>query len=432
MEELNALWLPFTPNNYFKSHPKLLTESSGIYFKDSNGNKVLDSSAGLWCVNAGHNQPHITNAIKNAAETLDYAPSFQVSHPLTFKLAKRLTDLAPNPLKHAFFTNSGSEAVDSALKIAMHYQAIASNGEKKLIVGREKSYHGVGFGGISVGGLPNNKRHFQQLPHVAHLPHTLDMNKNAYSRGLPAHGKELAESLFDIQKEKGPIGAVIVEPIVGSAGVFPPPVGYLKRLREICDEIGALLIFDEVITAFGRVGQPFASSHFEVTPDIITCAKGLTNGTVPMGAVLVNDEIYNTIVGQSDAPSIEFFHGYTYSGHPLAASAALATLDVYEEQDLYLAADILGPVLEAAVHELSDLDLVMDIRNYGMMAAIELKPKEGAPGARAFEVFNRCFDKGLLIRITADTIALSPPLTISEDEIQQVVDGIKEEILKLN
>ena len=428
--ELESLWLPFTPNKYFKSHPKLLASAKGMYFTDSSGQEVLDSCAGLWCVSAGHGQAKIVKAIQDVAETLDYAPSFQVSHSSSFELARRLSALAPKPLNHVFFTNSGSEAVDSALKIAMHYQSLVSNGEKKLIVGREKAYHGVGFGGISVGGLPNNQRHFQCLPMVAHLPHTLDHHRNAFTKGLPQQGIELADELYTIHKNKGPVSAVIVEPISGSAGVILPPQGYLKRLRDICNDIGALLIFDEVITGFGRIGDNFAANHFNITPDIITCAKGLSNGAAPIGAAIVRDEIYETIISanHSHNPHIEFFHGYTYSGHPLSCHAALATLDVYEEQKLFERAAALSPIWQEKIHQLVDCSHVIDVRNYGLMAAIELAPRNNEPGARAFEVFNRCFDEGLLIRITADTIALSPPLIIEEGHIDLIVNTLSKHL----
>jgi beta-alanine--pyruvate transaminase len=424
VDKLSSQWLPFTANRYFKSHPKLLTGAEGMYYMDASGQSILDSSAGLWCVNAGHGQKKIKEAIQKAVASLDYAPSFQVSHPFGFELANRLTTLTPSGLNKVFYTNSGSEAVDTALKIAMHYQDIKSDGHKKRIVGREKGYHGVGFGGISVGGLPNNQKHFQLLPHVSHLPHTHDLEHNAFSKGQPKWGVHLADSLQTLHDEKGDIAAVIVEPIAGSVGVLIPPVGYLKALREICDNIGALLIFDEVITGFGRVGDAFAANHFDVTPDIITSAKGLTNGAIPMGAVFIKDEIYETILNHGKDTAIEFFHGYTYSGHPLACQAALAALDVYEELDLFSNARKLSGYWESKMHALRNHPHVIDIRNYGLMGAIELSSRENAPGARAFDIFNRCFDNGLLVRCTGDTLAFSPPLIIENHHIDTIFEMI--------
>lgn len=429
---LSSQLLPFTANRYFKNHPKLLKEASGMYYKDASGQTILDSTAGLWCCNCGHNQEKIKTAIQSAASTLDYAPSFQVSHPFGFELAERLIQHAPKPLNRVFYTNSGSESVDTALKIAMHYQDIKSAGVKKRIVGRDKGYHGVGFGGISVGGLPNNKKHFQLLPHVSHLPHTHDLKRNAFSKGLPDFGVELADALETIHNEKGDIAAVIVEPIAGSVGVLVPPKGYLKRLKEHCDKIGALLIFDEVITGFGRIGGSFAANHFDVIPDIMTSAKGLTNGAVPMGAVFIKEEIVETILEHGKQNAIEFFHGYTYSGHPLACQAALATLDVYEEQNLFKKAIELSDYWASKIHALKGLPHVIDIRNYGLMGAIELSPRENAPGARAFEVFNRCFDKGLLVRATADTLAFSPPLIVEKTHIDTIFEMVSDTLKEIN
>ncbi len=400
-----------------------------MHYTDVDGKQILDACSGLWCVNAGHGQDKITKAIQQQAARLDFAPNFQFSHPLSFELSERLAALSPEPLNHLFFTNSGSEAADTTLKIALHYQAAKGHPHKKRLVGREKSYHGVGFGGISVGGLPNNQRHFQLLPHVSHLPHTLNHEHNAFSRGEPDWGIELVEKLNDIHQAHEDIAAVIVEPVVGSAGVIIPPKGYLKRLKEICDDIGALLIFDEVITAFGRIGEPFAAHRFDITPDIISTAKGLTNGCVPMGAVFVKDEIYQTITDSAKDKTIEFFHGYTYTGHPLACAAALATLDVYKEQALFQRSREMESYFEKAVHSLKGIDSIIDIRNFGLMAAIELKPHETTSGLRAYEVLEFCFNHGLLIRITADTIALSPPLIVEKDHIDSIVnilaDGIR-------
>lgn len=432
MDILKSQWLPFTANRYFQSHPKLLVEANGMYYTDASGQSILDSSAGLWCCNAGHNQEKIKNAIQEGASKIDFAPSFQVSHPYGFELAERLTQLTPPTLNRVFYTNSGSEAVDTALKMAMHYQDITSNGKKKRIVGREKSYHGVGFGGISVGGLPNNQHHFELLTNVAHLPHTHHLSHNAFTKGLPSWGEELASHVKTLHDEHGDIAAVIVEPIAGSVGVLLPPQGYLKALREHCNEIGALLIFDEVITGFGRIGDSFAAKRFDVTPDIITCAKGLTNGAIPMGAVFVTDDIYDTIVNHGKQNAIEFFHGYTYSGHPLACFAAIATLEVYEEQNLFEKAYELGQYFEDKIHALADHPYVIDIRNFGLMGAIELESREGAFGARAFDIFNRCFDEGLLVRATGDTLAFSPPLIIEKSHIDAIFDKVGEILKKVD
>lgn len=428
MERLESLWLPFTPNRYFKKHPKLLKSARGMYYKDVEGNDILDSCAGLWCVNAGHGQEKITHAIKSQLDTVDFAPTFQAAHPYAFKLANQLIELTPNSLNHVFFANSGSESVDSALKIALHYQAARGKKNKVVLVGREKAYHGVGFGGISVGGLPNNQRHFQLLPHVAHLPHTLDQSLNRFTKGLPKDGDFLSNHLEKITETQGDIAAVIVEPISGSAGVILPPVDYLKKLRTLCDKLDALLIFDEVITGFGRIGDAFAANHFDVCPDMMTTAKGLTNGTIPMGAVIVKDTIYKTITDSAKEKAIELFHGYTYSGHPLACAAASACLDVYQEQGLFKKALTLNNYFEKAVHSLSNIDRVIDVRNYGLMAAIELEPRKNAPMQRGYDVFEYCFNHGLLIRITADTIALSPPLIVEETHIDTMINILTDAI----
>ena len=420
--DLSAYWMPFTANRQFKADPRLLAEASGMYYRTPEGQPVLDGTSGLWCVNAGHGRAEIADAVHRQLMTLDYAPSFQMGHPIAFEFAQKLTALAPPGMDRVFFTNSGSESVDTALKIAMAYHRARGEGQRTRLVGREKGYHGVGFGGISVGGLVNNRRTFVTLP-ADHLPHTYDLARNAFSRGLPAHGAELADELEAIVALHGAetIAAVIVEPVAGSAGVLPPPVGYLERLREICDRHGILLIFDEVITGFGRVGAPFAAQAFGVTPDIMTTAKGLTNGVLPMGAVFASRAVHDAVVAGPPG-AIEFFHGYTYSGHPVACAAGLAVLEIYAREDLFARTALIAPLWEVAVHGLASCPHVIDIRNIGLMAAIELAPRDGAPGARGYEVLGRALKAGLLVRATADTIALSPPLIISEAEIGQLTE----------
>ena len=391
---------------------------------------VMDGVSGLWCCNAGHCHPKIVEAIQKQAETLDYATAFQLGHPTIFAMAEKLVDMAPNELTHAFFTNSGSEAVDTALKIALAYHRARGEGHRTRLIGREKGYHGVGFGGISVGGMsPNRKMFGAMLPGVDHLKHTHNLEHNAYSVGQPKWGDHLADQLTEILMLHDPstVAAVIMEPIAGSAGVYIPPVGYLNKIREICDEHGILLILDEVITGFGRTGSNFGSDAFGVTPDIMTIAKGMTSGTVPMGGVLVKEEIYDAFMtGPEDA--IEFFHGYTYSGHPLAAAAGLATLKVYEEEGLFENARKLAPVLEEEIHQIKGAKHVIDIRNFGLLGAVELNPIEGKPTARALSVFRECYDRGVLIRTTGDTIAMCPPFIATADDVRKVVNTVKESL----
>ena len=426
-ERTDAYWMPFTANRQFKKAPRLLASAEGMYYRDTDGREVLDGTAGLWCVNAGHARPRVVEAIRRQAETLDYAPSFQMGHPLPFVLAERLAEIAPAPLRHVFFTNSGSESVDTALKIALAYHRVRGEGQRTRLIGREKGYHGVGFGGISVGGLANNRKFFGSLlPGTDHLRHTLDLERNRFSRGLPRHGVELAEDLERLVQlhDASTIAAVIVEPVAGSAGVILPPEGYLKRLREICDRHGILLIFDEVITGFGRVGEAFASQRFGVTPDIITTAKGLTNGAAPMGAVLVSENIHKAFMSGPEEV-IELFHGYTYSGHPLACAAALATLDTYQEEGLFRKAISLERYWEDAIHALRGLPHVADIRNIGLVGAIELESRPGAPGARGYEAFTRAFhEHALMVRCTGDVLALSPPLILEERHIDQIFERL--------
>ncbi|WP_333611706.1 aspartate aminotransferase family protein [Brevundimonas bullata] len=424
--DLDPFWMPFTANRSFKAHPRLLASAKDMHYFTPDGRPILDGTAGLWCVNAGHGRQPIVEAIQRQAAILDYAPTFQLGHPLAFELAARLGMLFPADIDHVFFAGSGSEGVDTALKIALAYQQARGHPERTRLIGRQKGYHGVGFGGISVGGLENNRRGFPTLPGVDHLSHTLNLEEAAFSRGQPAWGAHLAEELESLIALHGAetIAAVIVEPLSGSAGVIVPPVGYLERLREITRQHDILLIFDEVITGFGRIGGATASETLGVIPDLLICAKGLTNGAVPMGAVGVRGEIYEAVVNEASAPGIEFFHGYTYSGHPLAAAAGLATLDVYDEDGLFQRATDMAPYWEEAVHSLRGLPHVIDIRNLGMVAAIELAPRPNAPGARATEVFQTAFDEGILIRVTGDVIALSPPLIISRAQIDELIDHL--------
>lgn len=424
--DLAPFWMPFTANRQFKSNPRLFVKAEGMHYTTSDNRQVLDGTAGLWCVNAGHAQPKIVEAIQQQAQELDYAPAFQMGHPKAFELAARLVAMIPGDLDHVFFTNSGSESVDTALKIALAYHRAKGDATRTRLIGRERGYHGVGFGGISVGGIVNNRRHFGTLlAGVDHMRHTHDPARNAFSRGQPEHGAELADDLERIVALHGAetIAAVIVEPMAGSTGVLMPPKGYLERLRAICDKYGILLIFDEVITGFGRLGSPFAVDHFGVMPDIVTTAKGVSNGAVPMGAVFVRKGIYDAFMNGPEN-TIELFHGYTYSAHPLACAAALATLDVYREQDLFQRCADLAPYFEDAVHSLKGLPHVIDVRNMGLVAGIELEPRPGAPTARAFEAFLKCYDKGVLIRTTGDIIALSPPLIVDKAQIDTIVGTI--------
>ena len=425
--QLNAYWMPFTGNRYFKQNPRMISRAEGMYCYTHDGRKLLDSVAGLWCCNAGHCHPKIVEAIKAQAETLDYAMAFQLGHPTVFELANRLTDISPDGIDYAFFVNSGSEAVDTALKIALAYHRIRGDAARTRLIGREKGYHGVGFGGISVGGMsPNRKMFATMLPGVDHLPHTHNLEHNAFSRGQPEWGAHLADELENIVALHDPstIAAVIIEPIAGSAGVLLPPKGYLKRIREICDKHGILLIFDEVICGFGRTGDSFGATRFDVTPDMMTTAKGLTSGTVPMGAVLASGDIYDTFMTGPEG-AIEFFHGYTYSGHPLAAAAGCATLDVYQGEGLFEKARAMEDTFADALYSLKDEPNVIDVRGIGLIGAVELEGIEGQPTARALNIFRECFDNGVIIRTTGDTLAFSPPLMISQDEIGTVVDAVR-------
>ena len=426
--ELESFWMPFTANRQFKANPRLLARASGMYYWTTDGRRILDGTAGLWCVNAGHGRPEIAQAVAGQLESLDYAPGFQMGHPAGFELANQLARIAPPGLDRVFFTNSGSEAVDTALKIALAYHRVRGEATRTRLIGRERAYHGVGFGGISVGGISPNRKMWSAslLPGVDHLPHTHDLAKNAFSRGAPEHGAHLADELERLVALHDPstIAAVIVEPIAGSTGVLIPPRGYLKRLREICDRYGILLIFDEVITGFGRTGSPFAAQEFGVTPDMLTLAKGLTNGSIPMGAVIARKSVYDAFMQGPDG--IELFHGYTYSAHPAACAAGLATLGIYEREGLLTRAKSLNGMWEEAAHSLRALPHVIDIRNYGLILGVELAPIAGKPGARAFDAFLKCFERGVLIRQTGDILALSPPLIVESSQIDQIFSTLRD------
>jgi beta-alanine--pyruvate transaminase len=421
--DLEAFWLPFTPNRAFKAAPRLLARAKGMHYYTPEGRAVLDGTAGMWCTNAGHNRDPIVAAIKAEAEALDYAPPFQFAHPKAFALAARVAALAPGDLDHVFFCNSGSEAVDTALKIALAYQAVRGEGARTRLIGRERGYHGVGFGGISVGGIVNNRKLFGTLlAGVDHLPATYNREQQAFTAGEPEWGAHLADELERIVAlhDASTIAAVIVEPMAGSTGVLPPPKGYLQRLRAICDKHRLLLIFDEVITGFGRLGHAFAAERYGVIPDIMTFAKGVTSGSVPMGGVLVRAPIYETFM-RGPGHVIELFHGYTYSAHPLACAAGLAALDLYREEDLFARAKALEPSWAAAAMGLKGLPGVLDIRTVGLTAGIDLAPRPDAPGARGYDAMVKAFhDESLMVRITGDTLALTPPLIVSESEIEDI------------
>ena len=431
--DLRAFWMPFTANRQFKAAPRMFVEADGMHYTTSDGRRVLDGTAGLWCCNAGHRRPRIVEAVQAQVAEMDYAPAFQMGHPKAFELANRLVDLAPEGMAHAFFSNSGSEAVDSALKIAIAYQRAIGQGTRTRLIGRERGYHGVNFGGISVGGIVTNRKFFGTLlTGVDHLPHTHLPAKNAFSRGQPEHGAELADELERIVAlhDASTIAAVIVEPVAGSTGVLIPPMGYLERLREITRKHGILLIFDEVITGFGRTGAAFASQKYGVVPDMITIAKGVTNGVIPMGGVLVTAEVHDAFMTGPEH-LIELFHGYTYSGNPIAAAAGLATLETYREDALFERAAELAPYWEEAVHSLRGLPHVIDVRNEGLIAGVELAPIAGEPTRRAFQAFLDCYDRGVLIRTTGDIIAMSPPLIISKAQIDELVGTLGDVLRKL-
>ncbi len=426
--DLEALWLPFTHNRLFKRDPRIVVEAAGMHYTTADGRRIVDGLSGLWCCNAGHRHPRIVDAVVRQLGRLDYSPPFQTMHDKGFELATALAALAPPGLDHVFFANSGSEAVDTALKIAIACHRARGEATRFRLIGRAKGYHGVGFGGISVGGMVANRKAYAPalLPGVDHLPHTHDLAHMAFSRGMPNWGAHLADELEAIVQlhDASTIAAVIVEPMQGSAGVIVPPVGYLQRLRDICTRHGILLIFDEVITGFGRLGHFFAAERFGVTPDIITFAKGVNSGMVPLGGAIVRKDIHDAFM-QGPEHLVELFHGYTYSGHPLACAAGLAALEVYRDEGLMARARTLEPVLEAAVHSLRDEPHVIDIRNLGMAAAIELAPRPGEPSKRAMEVFHWCFDHGAMVRYTGDIIAIGPALIARETEIEEIVELIR-------
>ncbi|MEM7542507.1 MAG: aspartate aminotransferase family protein [Pseudomonadota bacterium] len=431
LPDLEPLWMPFTHNRLFKKQPRIVTAAEGMYYTSHDGRQILDGLSGLWCSNAGHRHPKIVEAVKRQLDVLDYAVAFQAHHPSAFELAGRLAELAPASLNHAFFTNSGSEACDTALKVALAYHQANGESHRFRLIGREKGYHGVGFGGISVGGMSPNRKAFARalLPGVDHLPHTHNLEEMAYTRGQPHWGGHLADDLERLVQlhDASTIAAVIVEPMQGSAGVIVPPQGYLERLREICTRHGILLIFDEVITGFGRLGAPFSPDRLGVVPDIMTFAKGVTSAVVPLGGVLVSDKIFDTFM-RGPEHIVEFFHGYTYSGHPLACAAGLASLEVYAEEDLFARARAMEPIFEDAAHSLQGTRHVVDIRNFGLAAAVELAPREGAPSKRALDVFQTCFDNGVMVRYTGDIIAVGPSLTVSKEQISVIFETIKKAI----
>ena len=427
---MRPLWSPFTPNRQFKAAPRLIHKAQGMFYETTEGKQILDGISGLWCVNAGHARDPIVKAIQRQAKELDYITAFNMAHPMQFQAAELIANLAPEGLDTVFFTNSGSEAIDTALKIALGYHR-AKGEHRHRLVGRERGYHGVGFGGISVGGMTANRKVFSSalLPGVDHLPHTHNLEENAFSKGQPTWGAHLADDLERIVAlhDQSNIAAVIVEPVAGSTGVLVPPVGYLQRLREICDKYGILLIFDEVITGFGRTGKAFAADTFGVTPDMITFAKGVTNGAVPMGGVIVSEKIYHAFLNGPEE-QIEFFHGYTYSGHPLASAAAVATLDIYKEEELFERSKELAPYFEEALHSLKGLPNVIDIRNLGLMGGIELDPIPGSPGKRGNDTFVTCYQNGVLVRAAGDTIALTPSFIASKHHIDKIIETIKSAI----
>lgn len=425
--DLRAFWMPFTANRQFKQNPRMFVAAKDMHYTTAEGRQVLDGTAGLWCCNAGHCRPKITEAIQKQAAELDYAPAFQMGHPIAFELANRLVDIAPKGMEHVFYTNSGSESVETALKMAIAWHRARGEGARTRLIGRERGYHGVNFGGISVGGIVNNRKNFGTLlAGVDHLPHT-HLAANQWTRGQPEHGANLADDLERIVALHGAetIAAVIVEPMAGSTGVLLPPKGYLEKLRAITKKHGILLIFDEVITGFGRLGSAFAAQHFNVLPDMITTAKGLTNGVIPMGAVLTTAEVHDAFM-QGPENLIELFHGYTYSGNPIASAAGIATLETYREEGLFERAEALAPYWEDALHSLKGTRHVIDIRNMGLIGAVELEPIAGAPTKRAFNAFLKAYEKGILIRTTGDIIAMSPPLIIEKHHIDQLIGTLKD------
>ena len=435
-QDLASFWMPYTANRQFKQAPRLLSEAKGMFYKTPDGREVLDGCAGLWCVAAGHCREEIVKAVQEQVGRLDFAPSFQMGHPLAFETASRLAAITPPGLNRIFFTNSGSESADTALKIAIAYHRARGDSGRTRFIGRERSYHGVNFGGMSVGGIPGNRKTFGNvmLPGVDHMPHTHDLKRNAFTKGQPAHGAEIADELERLVAlhDASNIAAVIIEPMAGSTGVLLPPKGYLERLRSICDKHGILLIFDEVITGFGRLGGAFAYDAFGVKPDIMTMAKAINNATIPMGAVAIKQEVHDAIINAAPEGGMEFMHGYTYSAHPVACAAANATLALYERDQLFQRAASLAPKFEAAAHALKGAKNVIDIRNFGLVAAIELAPREGQAGKRGYEALVKCFGKGLLVRTTGDIIAVSPPLIVEDAQIDRIFSTIAEVVASID
>jgi beta-alanine--pyruvate transaminase len=430
VNSLDAFWMPFTANRQYKASPRLLVAARDMHYTSHDGRQILDGTAGLWCVNAGHCRPRITDAIQKQAAKMDYSPAFQMAHPLAFEAASRVAAMLPEGMDHVFFSNSGSEAVDTALKMALAYHRVRGEGQRTRLIGRERGYHGTGFGGISVGGISNNRKHFgTMLGGVDHLPHTHDLARNAFSKGQPLHGAELADYLERIVALHDPstIAAVIVEPLAGSTGVLVPPVGYLEKLKAITAKYGILLIFDEVISGFGRLGAPFAVDRFGIVPDILTLAKGITNATVPMGATVASTKVYDAFM-QGPPGAIEFFHGYTYSAHVLACAASIATFDTYRDEGIFEHAAELSPYFEDAAHSLDGARNVIDVRNLGIVAGVELEPRPGAVGARGYEVFVKCFENGLLVRATGDIIAVSPPLIVSRAQVDEIFGTLRDAV----
>ncbi len=435
-QDLASFWMPYTANRQFKQAPRLLSEARGMFYKTPDGREVLDGCAGLWCVAAGHCREEIVKAVQEQVGRLDFAPSFQMGHPLAFETASRLAAITPPGLNRIFFTNSGSESADTALKIAIAYHRARGDSGRTRFIGRERSYHGVNFGGMSVGGIPGNRKTFGNvmLPGVDHMPHTHDLKRNAFSKGQPAHGAEIADELERLVAlhDASNIAAVMIEPMAGSTGVLLPPKGYLERLRSICDRHGILLIFDEVITGFGRLGGAFSYDAFGVKPDIMTMAKAINNATIPMGAVAIKQEVHDAIINAAPEGGMEFMHGYTYSAHPVACAAANATLALYERDQLFQRAAGLAPKFEAAAHALQGAKNVIDIRNFGLVAAIEMAPRQGQAGKRGYEALVKCFGKGLLVRTTGDIIAVSPPLIVEDVQIDRIFSTIAEVLASID
>ena len=432
---LDNFWMPFTANKAFKAEPRLLVEADGMYYTSDDDKKILDGIAGMWCCNAGHCHPHIVKAVQDQIATMDYATAFNMSHPKAFELAEKISQLTPEGLDRIFFGNSGSEAVDTALKVAVAYHVSRGEGQRSRFISREKGYHGVNVGGTSVGGIPTNRKSFGALlSGTDHLPHTWDPKEMSFSKGQPTWGLHLAEELESILtlQDASTIAGVIIEPVIGSGGVIVPPEGYLERIREICDKHGILLIFDEVITGFGRLGNSFAANRFNVCPDIITMAKGLTGAAIPMSATAFKTEIYDEIVNSSDSV-IELFHGYTYSGHPVAAAAGLATLEVYENENLFDRALIMEPIFEENLHSLKGEKFIIDIRNLGLMGAIHFGSEDNRSAVEvASKVFKYCYENDVLVRFSGEFIVLSPALIVEEEQIKLIIETIRQGIHSVN